>query len=144
MFIFPFLSKESVESAAFELPLCAMGPLYNHWHEIFWVLPFLTIMVSCSCKGECKRSFHPTLEDGTKSFCKTLGYTSREVEVDFQSIYDYCCTFIVSTSFLKLVIMAFMHINRKYLSLFARTANISNTSVSNVDSLILRMRQIQR
>ncbi|EEC83400.1 hypothetical protein OsI_28843 [Oryza sativa Indica Group] len=32
------------------------------------------------CKGECKRSFHPTLEDGTKSFCKTLGYTSREVE----------------------------------------------------------------
>ncbi|KAB8108169.1 hypothetical protein EE612_043573 [Oryza sativa] len=32
------------------------------------------------CKGECKRSFHPKLEDGTKSFCKTLGYTSREVE----------------------------------------------------------------
>uniref|UniRef100_A0A0E0EKC5 RFTS domain-containing protein n=1 Tax=Oryza meridionalis TaxID=40149 RepID=A0A0E0EKC5_9ORYZ len=32
----------------------------------------------------------------------------------------------------------------KYLFSFARTANISNTSVSNVDSLILRMRQIQR
>ncbi|XP_052166286.1 protein ENHANCED DOWNY MILDEW 2-like [Oryza glaberrima] len=32
------------------------------------------------CKGECKRSFHPKLEDGTKFFCKTLGYTSREVE----------------------------------------------------------------
>uniref|UniRef100_A0A0E0QHK2 Uncharacterized protein n=1 Tax=Oryza rufipogon TaxID=4529 RepID=A0A0E0QHK2_ORYRU len=44
------------------------------------------------CKGECKRSFHPKLEDGTKSFCKTLGYTSREVEV-FQCCNASCGRF---------------------------------------------------
>uniref|UniRef100_A0A0E0EKD0 Uncharacterized protein n=1 Tax=Oryza meridionalis TaxID=40149 RepID=A0A0E0EKD0_9ORYZ len=44
------------------------------------------------CKGECKRSFHPKLEDGTKSFCKTLGYSSREVEV-FQCCNASCGRF---------------------------------------------------
>uniref|UniRef100_J3MS88 Zinc finger PHD-type domain-containing protein n=1 Tax=Oryza brachyantha TaxID=4533 RepID=J3MS88_ORYBR len=33
-----------------------------------------------SCKGECKRSFHPKQKDGVESFCETLGYTSREVK----------------------------------------------------------------
>ncbi|KAF0899369.1 hypothetical protein E2562_018249 [Oryza meyeriana var. granulata] len=33
-----------------------------------------------SCKGECKRAFHPKLKDGEESFCVTLGYTSHEVK----------------------------------------------------------------
>ncbi|RCV30697.1 hypothetical protein SETIT_6G116100v2 [Setaria italica] len=33
-----------------------------------------------SCEGPCKRSFHPTKEDGRESKCRTLGYTLAEVE----------------------------------------------------------------
>ncbi|XP_062192266.1 uncharacterized protein LOC133895776 [Phragmites australis] len=33
-----------------------------------------------SCEGSCKRSFHPTMEDGRESKCETLGYTSAQVK----------------------------------------------------------------
>ncbi|KAL6842479.1 hypothetical protein ACP4OV_027714 [Aristida adscensionis] len=33
-----------------------------------------------SCTGQCKKSFHPSLEDGRLSKCKTLGYTSAQLK----------------------------------------------------------------
>lgn len=33
-----------------------------------------------SCKGRCKRAFHPTIEAGRKSKCVTLGYTAVQVK----------------------------------------------------------------
>jgi hypothetical protein len=41
----------------------------------------LTAIILCSCEGPCKRSFHPTKEDGRESKCDTLGYTSAQVKV---------------------------------------------------------------
>ncbi|WVZ95369.1 hypothetical protein U9M48_041141 [Paspalum notatum var. saurae] len=40
-----------------------------------------------SCIGRCKRSFHPRKEDGIESACRTLGYTSAELE----EMGDYLC-----------------------------------------------------
>ncbi|WVZ95371.1 hypothetical protein U9M48_041143 [Paspalum notatum var. saurae] len=40
-----------------------------------------------SCIGRCKRSFHPRMEDGIDSACRTLGYTYAELE----KMGDYLC-----------------------------------------------------
>ncbi|XBI08963.1 hypothetical protein VPH35_136620 [Triticum aestivum] len=42
-----------------------------------------------SCKGRCKRAFHPTIEAGRKSKCVTLGYTAVQVKV-FQCCKLFC------------------------------------------------------
>lgn len=33
------------------------------------------------CDGRCLRSFHPTTESGTESFCESLGYTREQADV---------------------------------------------------------------
>ncbi|CAO2168764.1 unnamed protein product [Urochloa humidicola] len=40
-----------------------------------------------SCIGQCKRAFHPRKEDGRESKCKTLSYTSAQL----QEINSYLC-----------------------------------------------------
>ncbi|OEL34230.1 Protein ENHANCED DOWNY MILDEW 2 [Dichanthelium oligosanthes] len=51
------------------------GSLFDHLNEVF------------SCKGQCKRAFHPTKKHGRKSECETLGYTSAQQK----RIVTYIC-----------------------------------------------------
>ncbi|XP_037464141.1 protein ENHANCED DOWNY MILDEW 2-like isoform X2 [Triticum dicoccoides] len=43
-----------------------------------------------SCKGRCKRAFHPTIEAGRKSKCVTLGYTAVQVKEMNKFICENC------------------------------------------------------
>ena len=47
-------------------------------HIPCFISAFLLTLILCSCDGGCRRSFHPTIEHGEDSMCRTLGLTEEQ------------------------------------------------------------------